>query len=198
MAKEKFTITVDATVNDGMLYKTEFADQLSAMATGDKFWIPTADLMVVFGTAVNAGQPNQRALGERIFVVRLDKDNNPTEVSQLFVSQMARKDGKTNKYVFPKNELAEAHRLGMRYFKNHIADHVISVGTEKEYNARIWNDEAKAWLKEGDKYKTDLKPTFELKLTAENLSEENVSKAIALLVDMYKSIPSITVSVDEE
>lgn len=197
MAQKKITITVDeSTSADGMIYSQEFADQMTGVQKGDRFWIPGSDLLVVFGTEVGAGTPNRRAAAERMFVVRLDKDNNPTEVSQLFVSQLAKKDGKTSKYVFT-NELAEAHRLGMKYFKKQIAEKILEAGNNKSYNARIWNKTA--WKKEDDgSYATETKDNaFNFGITTDTLSGDALDKAVDLLVELYKTIPNINVEIEE-
>ncbi len=197
MAQKKITITVDeSTSADGMIYSQEFADQMTGVQKGDRFWIPGSDLLVVFGTEVGAGTPNRRAAAERMFVVRLDKYNNPTEVSQLFVSQLAKKDGKTSKYVFA-NDLAEAHRLGMKYFKKQIAEKILEAGNNKSYNARIWNKTA--WKKEEDgSYATETKDNaFNFGITTDTLSGDALDKAVDLLVELYKTIPNINVEIEE-
>lgn len=195
MAKEIFSISVStATSGDGMIYNTKFTDQPSAVAEGDKFLIPPFDLMVMFGTEVGAGTANRRAVAERTFVVRLDNDNNPTEVSQLFVSQMCKKDAKTNKHVF-KNELTEAHRLGMSYFKKFLADKVLTVGKEKQCNVRIWDEKANAWKRDGEDFAIDENgKAREFKASEIVLTEDQLATALKLLRELYETIPAITIS----
>jgi hypothetical protein len=199
MATKKVTVTVDNNVNDGMFYSTEFTEQLSAIATGDKFWIPSDNLFVVFGTEVGAGTANRRPVAERILAVRLDKENNPVGVSTLFLSQMAKKDAVTNKYVF-KNNLTDAHRLGSRYFKKSLLEKILAVGVEKNYNGRVWDDKSKTWVKdENNEYVIDpKKSTFEFKFSGDTLSEDVLETAIDLLIEAYKNMKGVNVQVEEE
>ena len=190
MAQEPLRISVDESLStDSGIYKTELTNY--KIATGDKFWIPTKDLFVVF----TPNTPIGRATAERIFVVRLDDNNTPTEVTQLFVSQIAKKDFKTKKYVF-NNDIAEAHRLGMKYFKHTIAGKILEVGINKQYNAGVWDEVLGEWSKDEEgNYKTITKDNaFYFDITTNTLSWEALDKAIALLVEKYRTIPSITIN----
>jgi hypothetical protein len=190
MAQEKIRITINEDLSsDSKIYRTDLFNY--KIATGDKFWIPSSDLFLV----VAGKTATDRISAERIFVVRLDNDNMPTEVTQLFVSQIVKKDHKTKKYIFD-NELSVAHRLGTRYFKRTIVDKIIQAGNNKQYNAGVWDDSKNEWSKdEAGNDKIVIKDNaFDFQILDEELSREALDVAKDLLLGLYKTIPGISIT----
>lgn len=117
-------INKEAELQDIMLGQ-DFRGINSMVQVGDKFYVPTKDLLLIVGNKSLAtkrvgnewvevkdenGNPEYAQSAQRILACRLD-GKKPVDVVEIYVAQLAKQDYK-GKFVFPENELTKAFRAG--------------------------------------------------------------------------------------
>lgn len=121
----------------------------STKQTGDKFYVPTKDnLLVVSGYVVVGEGDTARELhtAQRFPVAHIDDSGKLIEVVDLYVGQVCKIDAH-GRVVFP-GKLASALRSSGEAFADLICGKVLTITDEVEIDDRIWNNIDQRWERE--------------------------------------------------
>lgn len=185
------TFNLEAPVKfDGVSVSQQFNTLTTINQVGDKFYVPTADLIFIQGTVIPAqnGYP-ERSAGQRFVAVRVI-DGNPIEAVELYVGQLVKTDVR-GRIVFP-SELVNGLRQGDAAFKKVICGNILEITEEKEIEDRVWSQEQNTYLRDEDgKFVAQKKNAmkFEPKMTSKNF---DVAKANELILNYVSELyPSL-------
>ena len=196
MAKTELRIT--KSVIEGVMANQEFNTLITQKKVGDRFFVPTEDMLLVIGNTINAldrngnkimnedGTPKLRQVGQHFCAVRL-VDNHPTEVVELYIGQLVKVDA-NRKIVFP-NVLSNALRQGDRAFKDAICGRILEITDETMCNDRVWDDKANKWIRDPEdpkKFVISPKRALRFEPKANHMSADDIIKANDMLYAYYQ------------
>lgn len=152
--------SVKSTEFNGLMSSQEFNVLATTNQVGDKFYVPTADMLLVLGTAVESrdrsgnaivtesGDPVKRSVAQRFVVIKLDDDNNPIEARELYVGQVVKTD--VNGTIAWPGVLSNALRRSSDAFTGAICGKVLAITDTKEISSRTWDESKQAWARDND------------------------------------------------
>ena len=152
--------SVKSTEFNGLMSSQVFNVLATTNQVGDKFYVPTADMLLVLGTAIDsrdrsgnvisdeAGNTVKRSVAQRMVVIKLDEDNKPIEARELYVGQIVKTD--VNGTIAWPGVLSNALRRSSEAFTEAICGKVLSITDTKEISARTWDEDKQAWARDTD------------------------------------------------
>ena len=193
---------------NGIIANQEFAPLVIANQVGDKFYVPSRDMILVTGQGINsrdrdgneitdeAGNPVRRQVGQKFCAVRLI-DGKPTDVRELYVGQLVKLD--VHGRLAFKTSMSDALQSpdSSEKFKDVICGSTLEIVEEKEIEDRTWDRANMRWKRDDDdKFIPSKKvvPHFEPRKTA--LKSEDIDKANELLLNYYLNNYKDQVEVD--
>lgn len=165
------------------------AFQPAAVSTqvGDKFYVPTKEMIVITGTKPTTPTANgPQVFGQRFAAVVLDGNGKPEAVRELYVGQIV-KTNVRGSYVFPENDLVKAYRRSPDAFANAVCGHILTVSDEKEIDDRSWDREKNAYRRDPETraFLSEKRRALEFNATTPNFTRADVEKANELLLEFY-------------
>lgn len=188
--------SVKSTEFNGLKSSQEFNVLQTTNQVGDKFYVPSQDLLLVLGTSVKVqdrsgnaimddnGEQVTRSVAQRFVVIKLDDDNNPVEARELYVGQIVKTD--VNGAIAWPGVLSNALRRSSDAFCEAICGKCLSITDTKQIMGRTWDDDNKTWARDNDGNLTP-SPATALKFVAgaHAMKPEQLKKAIKMLTDEY-------------
>lgn len=179
-------LTVKKMKLNGLETSQEFNEIRSTIQVGDRFFVPMADMLMILGTSLEG---RDVPVAQYFPAVKLDADNNPVSVQNLYIGQIVKLD--VNRQVAFNNELYKALSTpgGSAKFKNLICGKVLEVTESKEILDRVWDNEKVAWKRNADEtFVSQKKIAF--RFEPKNLPNAAVATAATnKLMEHYESDP---------
>lgn len=179
-------LTVKKMKLNGLETSQEFNEIRSTIQVGDRFFVPMADMLMILGTSLEG---RDMPVAQYFPAVKLDADNNPVSVQNLYIGQIVKLD--VNRQVAFNNELYKALSTpgGSAKFKNLICGKILEVTESKEILDRVWDNEKVAWKRNADEtFASQKKIAF--RFEPKNLPNAVVATAAtSKLMEHYESDP---------
>lgn len=179
-------LTVKKMKLNGLETSQEFNEIRSTIQVGDRFFVPMADMLMILGTSLEG---RDMPVAQYFPAVKLDADNNPVSVQNLYIGQIVKLD--VNRQVAFNNELYKALSTpgGSAKFKSLICGKILEVTESKEILDRVWDNEKVAWKRNADEtFASQKKIAF--RFEPKNLPNATVATAaINKLMEHYESDP---------
>lgn len=201
MAKT-FKIKESIKIEEQMMLSQAFRGVVSIAQVGDRFYVPTADMLLITGTPSVAysgtgdnrkpvlddqGNNTYNQSAQRILAVRLD-GKNPVDVVEVFVGQLAKQDYK-GRFVFPESPFVKALRGANpdAAMKDLICNRILQIGENaKTFTDRKWDDKAQTYERdENNRLVAGPEKTINEWLVAP-LLDVDAEACKAMLLDYYK------------
>lgn len=179
-------LTVKKMKLNGLETSQEFNEIRSTIQVGDRFFVPMADMLMILGTSL---ENRDTPVAQYFPAVKLDADNNPVSVQNLYIGQIVKLD--VNRQVAFNNELYKALSTpgGSAKFKTLICGKILEVTESKEILDRVWDNEKVAWKRNADEtFASQKKIAF--RFEPKNLPNAVVATAATnKLMEHYESDP---------